>query len=271
MKTTHVVVGDLPRGLMKMALSMSNRVDAAVAFPDDLTFGPLGNVLDDGTVNARRRWWGEILPPAEQHHAAVIGEDWMNFRLWLLSLQPSDAIVVWVADNVAERMGGLCVLAHLPPTVSVSLVNVSQSLTCLAQPSTRGPIKGTGEIEPEDLIPMMGQAVILDSSRRQRAIALWIRLNGENGRLRQVVDGHLQTVAEDYFDAYIVEQMRAQWNREEYVNSARLVGECLGYHPQITYSQDYLVFWRIRRLIQAGIFTFTGSMNSMRECRIRLA
>ncbi len=130
-------------------------------------------------------------------------------------------------------------------------------------------IKYTGEIIPDELPPLMDHAVPLSPTARYAAITQWRRLVESGGHLRQIVNAQVATVGVDYLDPFIVEQAQSLLRRQTPLVAVRLVGECLGWHPQVT--SDGLIFWRIRCLIESGVFTYTGSLKSMRDCFLQLA
>ncbi len=115
----------------------------------------------------------------------------------------------------------------------------------------------------------MDHAIPLSRSARRDAMAHWHRLVASRSHLRHIVNGQVKPVGVDYWDPFIIEQAHGLLSGQQSLRAVRLVGECLGRHPQIT--NDAVVFWRIRCLIESGTFTYTGSLDSMRDCSIRLA
>lgn len=56
---------------------------------------------------------------------------------------------------------------------------------------------------------------------------------------------------------------------ENYIKSARLIGEVTGHLNQ--YIGDQFIEYRLRNLIEQGIFEYEGSLAGMRYYNIRLA
>ncbi len=266
MQKTHVVFGESIAGSM----SLLALPDPVVALTDDLSCGPLGDLLSEVSWEDRVQWWTQVLASPGPRYLKRLGRSWQQFRPWLRSRAPDDAVVIWVAENPAEVTGALGVLAHLPALAPVSVINVNQAYARACNTADiQYFIKHTGEIAPDKLEALMDHAIPWSQSARDDAIPRWHWLVENRSHLRHIVNGLVETVGVDYLDPFIVEQAHGLLRRQQSIPAVRLVGECLGRHPQIT--SDALVFWRIRRLIESGTFTYTGSLKSMRECRICLA
>lgn len=266
MQKTHVVFGESIAGSMQL-LALP---DPVVALTDDLSSGPLGDMLSEATAEDRVQWWTHLLAPPDRRYLERLGWSWQGFRAWLRSRTPDDAVVIWVAENPAEVTGSLGVLAHLPVTVPVSVINVKRAYARVYNTAdVQYFIKHTGEIVLDKLEPLMDHAIPLSQSARNDAVARWHRLIESRGHLRHIVNGHVETVGVDYLDPFIIAQAQGLLRLPQPIPAVRLVGECLGRHPQIT--ADALVFWRIRCLIESGTFTYIGTLESMRDCSIRLA
>ena len=165
--------------------------------------------------------------------------------------------------------GYLGVIAYLSATAPVSVINANQAYArAYNTADVRYFIKHTGGIVLDKLEALMDYAIPLSQSARNDAIARWHRLIESHGYLRHITNGQVETVGVDYLDPFIIDQARGLLRCQQPISALRLVGECLGRHPQI--ANDALIFWRIRFLIESGTFTYSGSLDSMRDCSIRL-
>ena len=222
-----------------------------MALTDDLSSGPLGDLLSMGTGEERIQWWAQVLSPPHPRRLERLQRSWQQFRTWLLSRHADEAVVIWAAENPAEMTGYFAVIASLPATAPVSVINVNQAYARVYNTAdVQYFIKQTGEIVLDKLGALMDHAIPLSPSARNDAIAHWHRLIESHGYLRHITNGHVETVEVDYWDPFIIDQARGLLRRQQPISAVRLVGECLGRHPQIT--NDALIFWRIRCLIESG-------------------
>jgi hypothetical protein len=265
MQKTHVVFGQS----IQAAMQLLALPDPVVALADDLSSGPLGDMLSQETGEDRVQWWTQVLAPPDPRYLERLKRSWHQFRTWLQSRSADDAVVIWAAENPAEMTGYLGVIAYLPATAPVSVINVNQAYARVYNTAdVQYFIKYTGEIVLDKLAALQDHAIPLSQSARADAIARWHRLVDSRGYLRHITNGHVETVGVDYWDPFIIEQAHGLLRRQQPLSAVRLVGECLGRHPQIM--NDALIFWRIRCLIESGTFTVNGSLDSMRNCSIWL-
>lgn len=59
MQKTHVVFGESIEGAMQLL----HLPDPTMALTDDLSAGPLGDMLSEGTGEERVQWWTQVLAP----------------------------------------------------------------------------------------------------------------------------------------------------------------------------------------------------------------
>ena len=89
--------------------------------------------------------------------------------------------------------------------------------------------------------------------------------------LRIWKNGRIQSVPEDYYDQYIIQRAKYLHRKPELnglMKSARLIGDVLGHLEQ--YVGDSFVEYRLRMLIDAGVFEWEGSLRAMRFYSVRL-
>lgn len=238
-----------------------------LAVTDNLSCGPLGDMMTDAAIAERVYWWTHTLGEPDPRD---IAETWRQFRKWNRILRPTDTVVLWVADSPAEQIGCLCVVAHLPHTVPVSVVRVTEAYA-QAYSTAQDPqlFDRTSELLITKWAPLLNHAVPVAADTRNQAIARWHQLVETHSQLRVGRNGgQIESVEVDYFDPCVIEQAQVMLTRQSPIPAVQLVQECLGRYPQI--ASDALVFWRIRCLIKSGTFTYTGILNNMRNCSIRL-
>jgi len=131
----------------------------------------------------------------------------------------------------------------------------------------------TGEIPTEKLqvIYEQGHGKFFTDHDREDLEKEWLALSDQQETLRIWRYGRIQSVPEDYYDEFIVKKAKKLRNKQknnEFMKSARLIGEVLGYLNQ--YVGDEFLEYRLRKLIEAGVFESEGSLEAMRFYSVRL-
>jgi hypothetical protein len=269
---THILFGASPGGTLKQAFKEKQITEQVVAMQDDLMWGPLGNVLLDNVQALRLKWWEQVLNEEDKHVIIpYLLDAYKNFSQWTNTLTDDDQLLFWVGDSPTEHIGFMCLLAYLPKSIPVSVVMVSP-----AYYKRYGKFRplSVGEIPPDKMFPLMEAAKSLSLRVRERYVTNWTRLLEDNGTLRIRKIRQVETVSEDYFDQEIIDRAKRICRERTYRKSdgffpaMRLVGEIIGHQKQQI--KDMLIEWRIRRLIQKGVFTYQGSLTHMRLYKIKL-
>lgn len=268
---THIVFGASTRGTLRQAFKINQINEQIIAMEDDLMLGPLGNILLDSVQSFRLKWWEQILNEEDKtEYILYLRDSYIYFSGWVNLLTDDDSLLFWVGESSTEQTGFMCLLANLPSSIPVSFVMVSQ-----AYYKRYGKFRprSTGEVTPEKLSPLMEDAKVLSPRFRERYLTNWNELLQDNGILRIRKNRKVETVPVDYFDQEIIVRAKRismgkfHLKSDGFFYAMRLVGEIIGRQKQRI---DYgLIEWRIRCLIQRNVFTYQGSLASMRLYMIK--
>lgn len=154
---------------------------------------------------------------------------------------------IWYSDNPDEMSGLYWLMAQIKQwriageIYLVKLPSFYEEKQSVVYPAS------WGEIPPgkwHKFIPSQQKASeLLVSSLARR----WQELQTENAPLRAVINGKIQSVAEDFYDSFI-RQILAQL--EDEFHEAQLIGKILG-HYQLGISDGWLAL-RIEKMIASG-------------------
>ena len=98
----------------------------------------------------------------------------------------------------------------------------------------------------------------------------WRSLSESKETLRIWRNGRIHAVDEDYHDEFIIKKAKKLHSKQkamDFMKSARLIGEVLGHLDQ--YVGDAFIEYRLKKLIEAGVFEVEGSLAAMRFYSVR--
>ena len=263
--TLHVVFNMSAAVDLRKALVLVGRNDRVIAFPDNLSFGP----IDPPDSAVRAAWdeaelgytgWEEITPGIQQFWAAALDVDarcvaWTSRRsaqdyagflefVWRLDDRPCD--VVDLTETVVARpdKDGQASPPHL--ALSLALLPAYQiienKLFDLARPLTTGD--------------------------RAAYRAMWQKLRSENAALRIIsADLALTSAPISYFDVELLSHVTERWQKV-----AMVVGKTMMkvWDDPILNVSDLVLASRIRALAAAGRLEAKGDLMRMGFSEIRL-
>ncbi|WP_459503711.1 DUF1835 domain-containing protein [Bacillus sp. C1] len=272
-KHVHIAFGESPAGCIKYMLKQANVTeDYVILFSDAFSIGPIHQLeLEAGQV-ARQQWLSRSL----NSHDLYFEEEYLStFRQSMEELQsiPQNIpITIWKADNAHEHVGLCFVLAHLQNRDNIRVINTSKAYKELL--SEGYDIRGTGELSPGQLAIIYEKYenfALLTEEERKGFKQEWELFSKTTDSLRIWQDSKVLSVQESYFDSFIIEcakNLEKDATEEQFYKSARLIGEALGQIEQSV--GDIFLEYRLRTLIQQGVFEMEGTLKAMRYYSVKL-
>nr|WP_307802533.1 DUF1835 domain-containing protein [Bacillus sp. XF8] len=272
-KHVHIAFGDSPAGCIKYMLKQANLTeDYVILFSDAFSIGPIHQLeLEAGQVG-RQQWLSRNL----NSYDLYFEEEYLStFRQSMEELQsiPLDIpITIWKADNAHEHVGLCFVLAHLQDRDTIQVINTSKAYRELLPEAYD--IRGTGELSPEQLAIIYEKyenSASLTEEERKGFEQEWKLLSETTDLLRIWNKNQVKSVQEDYFDSFIIEcakNLEKERTEGDFYKAPRLIGEVLGNLEQSV--GDVFLEYRLRKLIQQGVFEMEGTLKAMRYYSVKL-
>ncbi|MFO1446299.1 DUF1835 domain-containing protein [Bacillus sp. Bva_UNVM-123] len=276
-KMIHILFGASPAGSLKVALKELgvNHEEAVISFWDIFSVGPIWQLHKKSGMEERFAWKKNSM----NDEFDELDEYMKGFRKTVDQIEkiPEDVpVTIWVANNAHEQTGlrfALYLLknkAHNIKVINCANIFVQQ----FYQPNIEFFPLHAGEISPEKLKVIFEQGKkqpLLSQLEKEQYVQEWLQLSTHQETLRIWEDGKVRFVSEDYFDELLIstaQYLHSQQEVKDFMKSARLIGEVLGHIEQ--YVGDEFLEYRVRKLIEKGIFDVEGSLEAMRYYSVKL-
>ncbi|MBY0098327.1 DUF1835 domain-containing protein [Mesobacillus maritimus] len=279
-KRVHILFGASPAGSLKVALKkMRTKEEKVLSFWDMFSIGPVWKLHETPGEESRFDWIKTVMN-AELEEFQDYKQQFQNTVHQIMSIPEDVPIILWVAENAHEQTGLRYVLHLLKNKPNeIQVLNTTELYAeHFHQPDIIYTVLHTGEIPPEKLQVIYAQSKsnsLLSQQERENLEQEWLSLAENKKTLRIWRDGRIKCVDVDYFDQFIITkakelQIKRQHKGEadEFMKSARIIGEVLGYLEQ--YVGDSFLEYRLRKLIEKDIFEVEGSLKAMRFYSVRL-
>jgi len=190
---------------------------------------------------------------------------------------PKDApIIIWIGENAHEQTALRYVLYLLKEKINDIFVmdTTSKYKNQFSTPETDFFPLHTEEISSDKL------KLIYEKNRKSNSLSQeerkeiekeWEQLSTKQEVLRIWGNKGIHSVNESYYDDYIIDtarKIRIERKNNEFIKSARLIGEVMGHLNQ--YIGDQFFEYRVRHLIVNGIFEIEGVPKAMRYYSVKL-
>ncbi|MGX9292461.1 DUF1835 domain-containing protein [Bacillus sp. A015] len=273
----HIVFGAAPAGSLKQALRemKQDQADDIIAFDDIYSIGPLLHLHEHEGQAKRKEWLRNVISNEFGHFDDMVNDQHRMLQQ-IKDIKDGSRILIWTGSNAHEQIGLRYAIYLLKEKrIELSLINTTTAFDQLFNTNTRIMIlRHAGEITSEKFKILYGSKehiYTVAKEERERLQNEWLSFAKENHTLRIWQKGQTISVPEDEFDAYLVKMAKRVQQSEsegEYIKTPRLIGEVIGYLEQ--YIGDDFIEYRLKTLIDQGIFDMIGRRTSMRYYSIKL-
>ena len=235
----------------RQAEPISGKASDIFCFPLALQLGDISELLPG---EKRARWLEKLtadIPPADREYVGGIVPD-ANKKLEKIHnrIEKEQEIRVWYSNNPEEYMGLLWICAWLDSIGKTETkIHALQLPQWADTPYGKVNYNGWGEVRHEYwhklYTPVLLQAVDIKMYANE-----WKKLAEENSPLRAILNGHIHSVPEDFYDFFITAEIK---NQPEEFMQAQVIGKVLGkYHLGITTG---FIFNRMEKMMEDGLLT----------------
>jgi hypothetical protein len=258
----HVVFGTSAQETLNEALRFAGVDEHVVAFPDDLSIGPINGECGE----ARVAWMVREFGPA----FACLSNLPVELEAFWRALRSTEATpVIWFTRRSAREYSGFLELAWTLGERPYQIVDFTGA--DLVKRLHEGPGKfriylGLGEMQPFEAACFLGSTQVLSSSQRDHYRHIWSQLRGEDAALRVLTDGGLASEPASFFDDALLKATPTSWQK-----IADTIGEVWGlsWYDNVLQISAMVLTGRIRTLVALGALECRGDIDDIRGCEIR--
>ena len=248
----HLVAGDSAAGCLRAACTSCGLPGAVVGLSADLAHGP----LDDAGASVT------YLRAIAKGYGESDTADCSPFAQWRevgerLTHEWPDALIVWVADNVADM---------------TLLAMACDQLAARREPLWRVQVPEVGlrshvaMHSPEQLAQLFAARVLLSHEDRLRLAQDFARIRDTSGLLRRLERGCVVGVPVEHYDPWLLSACGPDWQA-----AAHVVGRAMGNCDRHNLMGDAFFATRLNALIEAGSLEASGPRATFLDCSVRLA
>lgn len=271
----HVSFGASASGSLKFTLKEMGleKKEKVISFWDMFSIGPVWQLHEERGVKSRFEWMKRCIGDEFEEYLDYTQRFEKTIHQ-LKSIPKESHIFIWTSDSAHEQTG-LRYIIHLlkDQNMDFTVINTSNAYEELFKVKKQKytPLH-TGEIPTEKLqaIYEQGFGKFLSDHDKEDLEKEWLSLSDVQETLRIWRNGRIQGVPEDYYDEFIIKKAKKLHSKQkttDFMKSARLIGEVLGHLDQ--YVGDSFIEYRLKKLIEAGVFEVEGSLEAMRFYSVR--
>lgn len=277
-QTVHIVFGESAGGSLKQAFRETpyEKTESVIVLPGCLSVGPVKALHTKEGLDNRFKWLKHHFRD-EFDDLGIYKRNMEKALQQLEDIQPYQRIVIWTCENAAEQTGLRFVLYLLKEKANeIKEFNTFKAYHELFDDPAQEEdfyLRSSGELNAEQLLLFYKQLSInlMELKLRESLCTEGETLLQSNGLLRVWKDKQVHTVSEDNEDTFIIHCARRLHKKQkthEFMKAPRLIGEMIGHMEQ--YTGDEWIEYRLRHLIEQGIFEYRGELHAMRYYEVKL-
>jgi hypothetical protein len=215
-------------------------------FYDALNQGPLKDVHIPSGIQAREAYWNNICSINPEFSSRGLGYTTTELGTGVLLPAPTanESAMIWLGQTSNEQMMLRAVCAYWPKT-DLWVADVRQ-----LKPWFPATFPSVPCFTPQALAQLESMAERLKVEHQRELADEWHELIRQDHLLRIYQDGKIRGVAEDFFDAFLLNACTSEWQFQ-----ARVAGNC---QANSGYSSvgDVFLFYRLELMAQRGLVEF---------------
>jgi hypothetical protein len=265
MVTLHVVFNMSAAVDLRKALVAAGRDDRVVAFPDNLSFGP----IDPPDPAIRAAWVEAELDYTGWDETASDVE-----KIWAAALAADVRCAAWMSRRSAQDYAGFLEFVWRLEELPCEVVDVTEVMVSFRGEDGRESVPhlalSPALLSAQQIIDhkLLDRAQPLTQQARAAYRATWQKLRAENAALRIVgADLALTSAPITYFDAELLSHVTERWQKVAMVVAKTMAKV---YDDPILNVSDYVLASRIRALAATGHLGSKGDLMRMGFSEIRL-
>ncbi|MEO8719522.1 MAG: DUF3658 domain-containing protein [Ginsengibacter sp.] len=241
--------------------------DSIIQIKDDFSVGPLLNIYTDEGIEARKRWWRDILSDGD--FSALVDNEEIDDNKSVEELKKKlkgnkeEKVWIWVAPNKQAVSGYYWLISQLKEFAGKIYI---LSLNNLPFINTKGNIfypLNLYEIPPREFLKAKKLARPVTSSEFEIDQDEWMKICEENKWVR-ILEGakKLSQHSEDFFDLFLLDFIFPEWQK-----AGKVIQQFMNKSKQST-SEAYTLF-RLKELIKMNLIEAQGDIKKMKDFEVK--
>lgn len=257
----HVMFSTSAAGTLRQLLRERGVRQEVVDLYTWLDFGPIAS----GETQERTEWFNRCVPDPFDDWT-WFDEESHRFR----RIESDKRRLIWIAPQSAEEQCGLLRFVSHFGSSGTQMIIADHGLRHGWQGEAP---RSLGQLGVQPMGELYDESPRIDWDSARFRVDRWPTLMAEGALLRVVINGHLQSVSDDFFDHFLLAACPSSWTKHY-----RVIGDAMGgFIWEAGHDiNDLFLLWRLRELIALGRIVSEGNrlpraLGSEEVTRIRRA
>jgi hypothetical protein len=264
----HIVFNEADVTVLQKAIELDENLQGdIIQIKDDYAVGPVKDIFLEETIEARKQWWREVLAGGDYH--GMVDNGSINDTKTVIELKEKlnnseETVWIWAAQNKHDVSGYYWLMSQLKEYHGRIFILYLNNLPFFNE---------KGNIFYPDSLEQIPAKEFLKAKKLAREITLsefevdpdeWTKISNEFEGIRLLEGGKkLTTESYNFYDAELRRLVTADWQK-----ASKIIHQHLTKAKHTT--GDAYLLWRLKLMINEGLFDVQGKVGNMKEFEIKL-
>jgi len=264
----HIVFNEADINVLQKAIELDETLQGEIIqIKDDYAVGPIKDIFSPETIEARKQWWRGVLDGGDYHGTVDTGN--IDDTKTVLELKDKldtseEPVWIWAAQNKHDVSGYYWLMSQLKEYHGRIFILYLNNLPFFNE---------KGNIFYPTTLEQIPAKEFLKAKKLAREITLsefevdpdeWLKISNDTEGVRLLEGGKkLATESYAFYDAELRKLVTPDWQK-----ASKIIHQHLSKAKHTT--GDAYLLWRLKLMINEGIFDVQGKVGNMKEFEIKL-
>jgi hypothetical protein len=264
----HIVFNEADVKVLQQAIALDEKLQGEVVIiKDDYAVGPLNNIYVGDGIQARRKWWQQVLAGGDYDGKADTDEvnDYKTaaYLVGTMRRDENEHIWIWAAQNKHDVCGYYWLLHYMKEFQGRVYILYLNNLPFINEKGNIFYPVNLHEIQPKEFLKAKKLARPVTLSEFEIDPDEWTKICNENKGVRLLEGGKKLTQANyDFYDAELIKFITPDWQK-----ASKIIQQFLS-KSKITTGDAYLL-WRLKVMLAQEQFDVQGKVGNMKEFEVK--
>jgi hypothetical protein len=264
----HIVFNEADIKVLSDAIALDESLQGEIIqIKDDYAVGPIKDIFSEETIEARKQWWREVLDGGDYHGTLDNGniDDTKTVIELKEKLSNSEEVIwIWAAQNKHDVNSYYWLMSQLKDYHSRIFILYLNNLPFFNEKGNIFYPTNLAEIPAKEFLKAKKLAREITLSEFEVDPDEWTKICNEDKGVR-LLEGGKKLTSEDYdfYDVELKKLVTVDWQK-----ASKIIHQHLTKAKQTT--GDAYLLWRLKLMINEGLFDVQGKVGNMKEFEIKL-
>jgi hypothetical protein len=264
----HIVFNEADVKVLKDAIALDETLQGEVLqIKDDYAVGPLNNIYIGDGIEARKKWWREVLAGGDYDGKVDNGEvdDYKTAAELVGTMRRNEEEIIWIwaAQNKHDVSGYYWLLKYMQEFQGRVFILYLNNLPFINEKGNIFYPNWLHEIQPKEFLKAKKLAREITLSEFEVDPDEWTRLCDENKGVRLLEGGKKLVQADyDFYDAELKKFITGDWQK-----ASKIIHHFL--HKAKGVTGDAYLLWRLKLMVTMELFDVQGKLANMKDFEIK--